>query len=1713
MSIQSNALNFLSYTQGRVDPRTGQYSFSIELPSLNANYLQGPELPVTLDFNPLNDSNAGFGIGWALNLSRYNTTSGVLSLHSGESFAVSDNGPGQPAPIPERKLESFHFDNVSDAQGKRYRVAHKSGLIEILEPLKTDSTLCLPSRVMTPSGHGITLEYDLHKGRLASIRDDSAQLLLNVTFNGNHEAVLDIHPGTEAHMQFKLLFDGELLHTVVMPTEDQARWTFHYQSFGTWRYLERLVNPLNGEERVTYKEHGHQLPGVEKYLPHVVQHIAQPNPLDPSTFIRTEYAYSRTNFMGYNASGVVWDEHYNQDHLYKFTGTEYRYDSTASHYLGDRVLRTVKCSFNRFHLMTEQVTDEAGCSETVKTQYYEKPGSFQSQDEYFQLPSKVTKTWVDASKPHARRDETMTTVYDRAGNLIEETLASGVRMLRTYYPVTESDGCPKDPEGFRRNLQSITTYPAETPGSQTPGPILRTRYTYKSLPVLASTAHLQQAQTWLVAESEELVEVVLDHNDRETEQLLRRVDMGHLNMPDNLFLHGRSDSSTTQMGTSTSRTRWHYEKAEDQDGKLTCLRTKTTLTPPGGTLEKTTSELYSALRNQVLEDEDANGVITRYRYDALNRLVLQTVAPNEPKYTASRAYQYGTVTENKRSLWYAQVTDVNGVVNRTYHDGLNRPVRAERTLKDLAGGSAERITRTLSEMAYDSTGRVISETSFDYLPAGPGSHTSEERVLSMTSHYAYDAWGETCEVIRPDGVREMSEFSPFGEDGTRVTQWTESPDKPGVKQQVSVVEHNRFNKPVYTYLLHQPGDERSQSLSQVETDRTDFTYDGLGRCIKEVFRFPQAQLLAPRVTEYRYDAWGRMFETQRPDGTVVTRTFAGHSSNELTTLLEIRDKSGAPAQPACKRTFDGLERVTSMSVGPRLENYAYQSQTQLLETRTISNTDLARNDKGKQVLRYQYEPALTTQPTHMSASVEGAQQTLAADAATFTYLPTSADIIGADNATGARVYTYTDQGYLAGEHWNVEGQEQYNILNLNSLDGRLIYRKHSDGVACQYGHDALGRVETITQGDLHCTLEYNSEGRLQASTTRDSRDATRYVRSTRSYDDLGRERRRTLDANGEQWVLVLQWRDSTTLQSRTLYREGNESEDAFIRKEVFGYDELDRLVTHDFEGDWSTEAPDSERRKALPRNTKGRSITAQIFSFDALDNLSRCRTLFDDDQLDDARFSYAEDGSFQLTKVTHTLLDDYPGETSFTYDTWGNMLNDEQGRRLEYDSQGRLQRVLEADGSERVSYRYDAHNQLLASVHGGQRAVHRRYQGNSLDSTQENDLLTQYLYGDGDALGMQQAGKPDEHQLLLTDNAGSVVAEVDREGARYASYSAYGERPADNGLHTPLAFNGEVREEGLGWYLLGNGYRAYNPSLMRFHSPDSLAPELSGLNPYMYALGNPVKWRDPTGHYAQSGRGGLDFTPAYIPSSSSMSWTSWIGVAVSAIFLVVQVVTMPWSAPAALAMASTYAKAMIGIVGQGIAFGMQVASVLTAESNPVLSTVLGYSAFGVSLGSGLIGGTAASRLIGAVKAAKESAGATSVSGAVAKLDSARKILNAIDDRLGSSPSFSPKPSPVQSSVATQTSGLSPTSSPKTLPLSRQVPRVGQKSVRFSGIDVTAEDVAKVRSGLRKTNTTLDMGAGAPQNSTPTPTAPRPSPTPSKYNGQGKLVKDPHNIRH
>lgn len=68
-----------------------------------------------------------------------------------------------------------------------------------------------------------------------------------------------------------------------------------------------------------------------------------------------------------------------------------------------------------------------------------------------------------------------------------------------------------------------------------------------------------------------------------------------------------------------------------------------------------------------------------------------------------------------------------------------------------------------------------------------------------------------------------------------------------------------------------------------------------------------------------------------------------------------------------------------------------------------------------------------------------------------------------------------------------------------------------------------------------------------------------------------------------------------------------------------------------------------------------------------------------------------------------------------------------------------------------------------------------------------------------------------------------------------------------------IFFNGVANDSEINSQHLGNGYRIYNPSLMRFHVQDSLSPfSKGGVNAYGYVSGDPLNYVDPSGHMKKS---------------------------------------------------------------------------------------------------------------------------------------------------------------------------------------------------------------------------------------------------------------------
>ncbi|RMO77996.1 hypothetical protein ALQ33_05245 [Pseudomonas syringae pv. philadelphi] len=167
-------------------------------------------------------------------------------------------------------------------------------------------------------------------------------------------------------------------------------------------------------------------------------------------------------------------------------------------------------------------------------------------------------------------------------------------------------------------------------------------------------------------------------------------------------------------------------------------------------------------------------------------------------------------------------------------------------------------------------------------------------------------------------------------------------------------------------------------------------------------------------------------------------------------------------------------------------------------------------------------------------------------------------------------------------------------------------------------------------------------------------------------------------------------------------------------------------------------------------------------------------------------------------------------------------------------------------------YRYDALDRVAVINIEAQEAVSRFYQKSRLTVEIQGAVRRRIVHGDDRLLAEHEAdGAVARVNLLGTDMQGSVLEAVSGQERQSLAYNPYGHR-AQGGPFS--GFNGERADPVTGHYLLGNGYRAFNPVLMRFNSPDSLSPfGRGGLNAYAYCQGDPVNRSDPGGIFHRSG--------------------------------------------------------------------------------------------------------------------------------------------------------------------------------------------------------------------------------------------------------------------
>ncbi|RQP97317.1 hypothetical protein DF107_23800 [Burkholderia stagnalis] len=1061
-AVHSNAFNFLSFVDAGVDPRTGFYTFSIALPNVMANALTGPALPMSLAFNPLQTDDRGVGIGWSLRVSQYDRVAKQLRLSTGETYRAVDTGPR--IVVEDQKLRNFRVDKIDGD----LLVVYKSGVAERLSNAGTHDVY-LPSTIHSPEGRALSLRYTMFRGHrlLSEVSDDSRRLLaLERTAT---QAAITLRPDAPDAATFTLVLRNDRVAEIRLPVDNRASWRLQYETAGDLTLISQVESPTGGVETVRYQAQGHELPAGAplRYLPYAIEHVRMPRAEQPP--LRSLYRYTPNNFMGRGAPGLVWKD--GEDNLYKVLD-DYRYGSDETHVTGEgdatEAVRVIRRTFNRFHLLVSEETNQRGHVALQRTEYDEKPGRpFSEQSPQCQLPLRATKSWYLSAAPGTTREEIVTTRFDDWGNLLERVDATGTVEQYDYYPAEGDTGCPADPLGFRRFVRTKRVTPAPSPVA---APTREIRHTYVALPSLRPNGppHVVVAD-----------EVLSEHREDESREL-QRIARTWFDTPADAMLHGRIATETKTLDGRATATSYAYALQNDT------LRTTTTVTGFDGTSR--TSNAWRALATgQDVRVEDESGVTLRYAYDALGRVLAETTAPGT-EYEATRRHAYGLAATADDPV-YASVTDALGVTTRTTYDGLNRVVRTETADVDHAGEPM----RTTYRARYDALGQLVEETQTDWLDGEP---------LALVSRHRHDDWGERDSTTRPDGVDAYRVHDPIRR---TETEWLA--DGAGARTGRTVTTRNAFDKPV--------------SIERFDTrdapaGKTVNEYDGLGRCVRRTDA-------AGNVSTFAYDAFGRLTRNVLADGAAIEHAYAAHDSEALPIRIGVADGSGSGSRTivAGEQSFDGLGRLARRAAGGRVRTFAYAGGH--------PQPDHETTPSGASI-RYAYAPSLTRQPIRRSvadldddytyhpvhAQLVRARSAATDDEYALDYLPSGQ----------LRHEQWREDGaaHQASHAASLEGRllrytDRFGDTQTNSYDaaGRLE-RVQGGALDASLQYDTFGRLRQCTTRDtnagraLTVTLAYDDFGR--ETERRIEQDGAPPVVLAQTHTPADKLARRTLSAGG-----------------------------------------------------------------------------------------------------------------------------------------------------------------------------------------------------------------------------------------------------------------------------------------------------------------------------------------------------------------------------------------------------------------------------------------------------------------------------------------------------------------------------------------------------------------------------------------------------------------------
>lgn len=994
------------------------------------------------------------------------------------------------------------------------------------------------------------------------------------------------------------------------------------------------------------------------------------------------------------------------------------------------------------------------------------------------------------------------------------------------------------------------------------------------------------------------------------------------------------------------------------------IRATTLLPTPGNTPSKTTRYTWQTLpsfsdslniNNVCLASEETDGMLLR-RYSFINspaqRLhsLLSRVETTMNNFTTVATYTHQATSNALRTT-----------ENTTGHDGTSSSKSSTYSVftRHLLEQTDENETQT--RFSYTPDGKVAEKSigtgpnsieTRHYAYTFPGTASAEiwpvmteTNTAGLRRQYQYDGAGRLCRIMQQDDdapvnpgnyagtlqevktlaynslgqlIRE-TDLDWFWDLNTSTTQRHLSPVRK-IKEyvydgwgNVAITRHNDGRVEIDSYdpvansyrqglqglaivLTQNNAFDEPEFVALMNSNnnihaRTTMHYDGFGRKVSEIDN-------NGAITCFEWDNFDRLIRKTLPDGTQIEKTYAPFTTGKCVSALRIQGVAFGSAQ------YDGLERVSEDQSGGRTQRYQYRNGERLPHAITTA---------GNQPQTRRYAFHMDNAITNITAP--GIDQH-------FDYNEKSGKLTVAREGNLNQQMDYFPSGLLQGERMLVNNVAASTRTYRHSMSGLIQFKRDSKGKDHRYYYDGVGRLQRSTHATQEVVYSYDNFSRIR---TIETRDGTSPLITTINYDAFSREIMRTYKAGNHVTTLIMAYTPEGKIREREL------RDTRLLLLETYSYDSNNRLSHYQCSGE------------NAPRDHQGRVLSAQRYHYDLWGNITH---------LENTHGAVTTIVTYEFSPVDPTQLSaivENGQRITLQYDANGNLTRDEKGQTLVYDAKNRLLAVRNTDNQLVCRYQYDAFDKLISQDIPGKSTNRYFYSGQALTNADIGGKeLTWMDNGHTLRLGHVETESNREtchHYGLMVDGTPCLNSSVNRTTP--FSYTPFGYRSL---LSTLPGLSGAQIDPITGWYFLGNGYRVFNPVLMRFHSPDNWSPfGGGGINPYIYALNDPINKKDPSGHLSEIAIAGIVLGTVGILLSIFTLGAAIPAVAAKSAFL------------ATIAATTKIAKLSAGLSVLSNTFS--VASAATTESNPQASHALNMTSLAINLLGLVTGGVGAGREI------------------------------------------------------------------------------------------------------------------------------------------------------